>query len=120
MKWKTQGDQGHWPRRLASWAACEPDPDSPRPSWTGGLCERTGPSLYGGSHRIEQECFSQKHPLGHFGEFPCSSSSLLSTRHLSGDYGHLILEGAETIDTTRGRVPRTGSVHTSSLRELRL
>ena len=24
-----------------------PDPDSPRSSWRGGLCERTGPSLYG-------------------------------------------------------------------------
>ena len=35
-------------------------PDSTQPSWRGGLCERSGPSLYGGSHRIKQEDFSQK------------------------------------------------------------
>ena len=86
MKWKTHGDRRRWPRRVESWAACDPDPDSPQPSWRGGLCERSGPSLYGGSHRIEQEDFSQKakDPLGHFGEFSCSnSSSLLSTRPLA-------------------------------------
>ena len=82
MKWKTQGDCGSWLRRIESWAMCNPDSDSPWSSWRGGLCERTGPSLYGGSLRIEQKDFSQKEkdPLGHFGEFPCSnSSSLLST-----------------------------------------
>ena len=82
MKWKTQGDHRRWLRRVESWAAYDSDPDSPPPSWRGGLCERTGPSLYGGSHRSEQEDFSpkEKDPLGHFGEFPCSnSSSLLST-----------------------------------------
>ena len=38
---------------------------SPWPSWRGRLCERTGPSLYGGSHRIEQKDFSkEKKTLG--------------------------------------------------------
>ena len=86
------------------------DPDSPKPSWRGGLCERTGPSLYGGSHRNEQEDFSQKEkdPLGHFGEFPCSNSaSLLSTPPPIRDYVHLILEGAETTGTTRAGCPST-------------
>ena len=124
-----------WTRRVESWAACDPDLDSPRPSWRGGLCERSGPSLYrgshrGGSHRIEQEDSSQKEkdPLGHFGEFPCSnSSSLLSPYHPLGDCVHLIWEGAETRGTTQGRVPSNwecahplGSAHTSFQRELRL
>ena len=60
MKWKTHGDRRRWPRRVESWAACDPDPDSPQPSWRGGLCERTGPSLYRGSSRIEQEDFLNK------------------------------------------------------------
>ena len=44
-KWKTQGEHRCWLRTVESWATCDPDPDSPRPSWRGGLCERTGPSL---------------------------------------------------------------------------
>ena len=129
-KWKTQGDRRCWPRRVESWAACDPDPDRPWPSWRGVLCERSGPSLYGGSHRIEQEDFSQKEkdPLGHFGEFPCSNiSSLFSTPPPDGNCAHLILEGAENTGTTWGRVPSNlecayplGSACTSSWRELRL
>ena len=46
--------------RVENWAMWDPDPDSPRPSWRGGLCERIGPSLYSGSHRIEQEDFPKK------------------------------------------------------------
>ena len=65
MKWKTQGDHRRWRRRVESWAACDPGPDSPRPSLRGGLCERTGPSLYGGSCTIEQEDFpKRKRPSG--------------------------------------------------------
>ena len=137
-KWKTQGDHRPWPRRVESWAAFDPDLDSPLPSWRGGLCERSGPSLYRGSHRIEEKDFSpkEKDPLGHFGDFPCSnSSSLLSTRplaspgsvHIDGDCMHLISEGAESTGTTQGRVPNNrecsyppGSACTSSRRELKL
>ena len=56
-KWKTQGDRRRWPRRVESWAEYDPDPNSPLPSWRGGLCGRSGPSLSGGSHRTEQEDF---------------------------------------------------------------
>ena len=121
-KWKTQGDLRRSPRRVESWAAWDPDRDSPWPSWRGGLCQRLGPSLYGGSHRIEQEDFSQKEkdPLGHFGEFLCSnSSSLLSTRPLASwalTWGcvHLISEGAETTGTTLGSVPSGWGVSPST------
>ena len=57
----------------------DPYPDIPWSSWRGGLCERTGPSLYGVaglSRRISQK----EDTPGHFGEFSCSSSSsVLST-----------------------------------------
>ena len=82
-KWKTQGDHRCWLRRVESWAIHDPDLDSHRPSWRGGLCERSGPSLYGGSHRIEQEDFSPKEKdlLGHFAEFPAATAPVPSQTH---------------------------------------
>ena len=130
MKWKTQGDHGHWPRRVDSWAECNPDPDSPQPSWRGGLCERTGPSLYRGSQRNEQENFSQKKMTlwGTLWNSPAATVPVSSPPcHLSGDCAHLISEGAETTGITPGRVPSNqegahphGSARTSFQRELRL
>ena len=132
MKWKTQGDHRHRQRRVESWAVCDPDPDSPQPSWRGGLCERSGPSLYKGSHRIEQEDFSQKEkrPSGALWGIPlqqlqslihsttCQGTVRTSSRRelrlqapdragcpTTRECSHLISEGAETTGTTRGRVP---------------
>ena len=64
MKWKTQGDHRRWRRRVESWAACDPGPDSPRPSLRGGLCERTGPSLYGAAGLSKRIFSKRKRPLG--------------------------------------------------------
>ena len=114
----------------------QPSPGQPPASWRGGLCERTGPSLYGGSHRIEQQDFSKnkKTLRGHFGKLPYSnSSSLISTppptQGLCASNSacpQLILEGAETTGTYHWSVPSDwecahppGSVCTSSRRELR-
>ena len=107
-KWKTQGDCGHWPRRVESWAECDPDRDSPWPSWRGGLCEKSGPSLYRGSHRIKQEDFSppKKTLWGTLGNSPAATASVSSPpHHPSGGCMHLISEGPETTGTTQGRVP---------------
>ena len=85
---------------------CNPDTDSPRPSWRGGLCERTGPSLYRGSQRIEQEDFPKKKNTlgGTLGNSPSATAPVSSPpRHPSGNFAH-----------------RLGSVRTSSQRELRL
>ena len=74
------------PRRLGSvesWARSGPDLDSPGSSWRGGLCEKTGPSLYGVtglSRRNISKRKEKRDTQGQFGEFSCSSSSsLLST-----------------------------------------
>ena len=58
----------------------DPDRDSPRSSWRGGLCERTGPSLYGGSCRIEQEDFPKKKKTlgGTLGNFPAATAPVSS------------------------------------------
>ena len=88
-----------------------------------------GPSLCGGSHRIEQEDFSQKEkdPLGHFGEFPCSnSSSLLSTWPLASlgvcawtwECSHRRELGLQASPGEGAHPP--GSAHTSFQRELKL
>ena len=37
----------YWMGRVEHWAVRGPDLDSPRSSWRDGLCERTGPFLYG-------------------------------------------------------------------------
>ena len=83
-----------------------PDPDSPPSSWRGGLCERTGPSLYRESHRYEQEDFPKKKmTLGStLGNSPAATAPVSSPHHTrpSGECAH-----------------RPGSLFTSSRRELR-
>ena len=107
MKWKTQGDHRRWLRRVESWAACNPDLDSPRPSWRGGLCERTGPSSYRRSHRIEEEeDFPKKKKTlgGSLGNSPAATAPVsFPPCHPARDCAH-----------------QPGSVHTSSQRGLRL
>ena len=66
--------------RVESWAMWGSDSDSPRSSWRGGLCERTGPSLYGGSGRIEQEDYlKNKRTLGgSLGNYPTAAAPVSS------------------------------------------
>ena len=74
------------------------------------VCERTGPSLYGGSRRIEQEDFPKKKKTlgGTLGNSPAATASVSSPPgHLpvqglctpTGECPHLILEGTETTGT---------------------
>ena len=109
-KWKTQGDLRRSPRRVESWAAWDPDRDSPWPSWRGGLCQRLGPSLYGGSHRTEQEDFplkkkTQEDTLGNSSAATApvpSPSGHLPVQGLCAstrECPHLISEGTETTGT---------------------
>ena len=94
MKWKTQGDRRRWLRRVESWGACDPDSDSPWPSWRGGLCER-GQALpctegaTGSSRRI----FPQKKKTlwGTLGNSPAATAPVSSPPcHRSGNCVHLI------------------------------
>ena len=99
---------------------CNPDPDSPQSSWRGGLCERTGPSLYGGSCRIEHQDFpKKKNPQGHFGEFPCSNSSSLLFTQPPAHPGSVCID-LGVCAPTRDCAHPLGTVYTSSRRELRL
>ena len=92
---------------------CDTDPDSPWSSWRGGLCERTGPSLYGGSSRIEQEDFPKKKKSlrGTLENSPAAAVPVSSPPGhppvwgrctLTGECVHLILEGTETTGRNQG------------------
>ena len=53
-----------WLGRVESWVMWGPDPDSPRSGWRGGLCERTGPSLYGVAGLSRRNCSKRKRHSG--------------------------------------------------------
>ena len=53
-----------WLGRVESWVMWGPDPDSPRSGWRGGLCERTGPSVYGVAGLSRRNCSKRKRHSG--------------------------------------------------------
>ena len=72
------------PRRLwalagGSWALLGPNLDSPWSSWRGGLCERTGPSLYGAAG-LSRRIFSKRkrHSGGSLGNSPAAAAPVSS------------------------------------------
>ena len=104
-----------------SWAIWGPDSDNPRSSWKGGLCERTGPSLFRGNRRIEQEDFPKKKKThrGTLGNSPAATAPVSSLPRHPTSWGvcaptrrcpHLISEGTETTHYTQECAQQPGSV----------
>ena len=78
--------------RDESWALTGPDGDSPGSTWRGGLCERSGLSLYGvaglSRRNLSKRKSEKRDTRGQFGEFCSSHSSLFPTQpHLGGVEG---------------------------------
>ena len=63
-KWQTHRDCGRRMGKIESWAVWGPDTGSPRSSQRGGLCERTGPSLYGAAGLSRRIFPKRKRPSG--------------------------------------------------------
>ena len=88
--------------RVESWAMSGPDPDNPWSSWRGGLCERTGPSLFrvAGLSRKKRKSEIKRHSAAVWGILPPHPAAWC---YLSG------AEGPEPTPEVLGRVCTSGS-----------
>ena len=101
---ETQGDRGHWPRRVESWAACDPDPDSPGLAGEVGCVRGQALPCMVGATGLSRRIFPKKKKTlwGTLGNSPAATSPVsYPPHHPVGDCAHLILEGAESTGTTR-------------------